>query len=122
MAAETGSNEEVVPRFSVDDDLAKEIAPGGRLDRMVALGKDLDITWVVDPDLLASVDAMTGQLRASRDRVKKTTAGGSAGGRQAVARRRAGARWPARRSSRCPFGDPDLASLAHNGTARSPVR
>ncbi len=58
MAAETGSNEQQTPVF-LDDALAKEISPGGRLNQMVALGKDLDITWVLDPDLLASVDAMT---------------------------------------------------------------
>lgn len=40
---------------------------------MVTLGKDLDVTWVVDPDLLASVDAMTGSYRV-RDG-DQTTAG-----------------------------------------------
>ena len=58
MTAETGSDEQQTPVFH-DDDLAREISPGGRLDRMVALGKDLDVTWVIDPDLLASVEAMT---------------------------------------------------------------
>ncbi|MEU6524592.1 DUF6049 family protein [Streptomyces sp. NPDC046924] len=112
--AETGSDEQQTPVLR-DDVLAKEISPGGRLDRMVALGKDLDVTWVVDPDLLASVDAMTEsyEVRGEDD----TT---TAGRHQAVAKR-----WLARVQSAVaddevvalPFGDPDLASLAHNGTS-----
>lgn len=112
--AETGSNEQQTPVLR-DDELAKEIAPGGRLDRMVALGKNLDITWVIDPDLLASVDAMTEsyEVQGSGD----TT---TAGGHQAAAKR-----WLAnvqravkgKEIVALPFGDPDLASLAHNGTS-----
>lgn len=112
--AETGSDEQQTPVLR-DDELAKEISPGGRLDRMVALGKDLDVTWVVDPDLLASVDAMTEsyEVRSEGD----TT---TAGRHQAVAKR-----WLAQVQSAVadnevvalPFGDPDLASLAHNGTS-----
>ncbi|CAM5554059.1 hypothetical protein STENM327S_07934 [Streptomyces tendae] len=112
MAAETGPNEEQTPVF-LNNDLAKEISPGGRLNQMVALGKDLDITWVVDPDLLASVDAMTGSYRV-RDGDKTT-----AGTQQAVAKQ-----WLAdlqdavadKEVVALPFADPDLASLAHNGT------
>ena len=47
------------------DDLAAEISPGGRLDQLLTLGKTLDVTWVIDPDLLASVDAMTGSYPVS---------------------------------------------------------
>ena len=57
MTAKTGAGQLQTPVF-LNDDLAKELAPGGRLDQMVSLGKDLDVTWVIDPDLLASVDAM----------------------------------------------------------------
>ncbi|MBL3665072.1 hypothetical protein JL475_03375 [Streptomyces sp. M2CJ-2] len=114
MTAETGSDEQQTPVLR-DGDLAKEIAPGGRLDRMVALGKDLDVTWVVDPDLLASVDAMTESYEV-RSEGDATTAGRH----QAVAKR-----WLAQVQSAVadnevvalPFGDPDLASLAHNGTS-----
>ncbi|MFD5439832.1 DUF6049 family protein [Streptomyces tendae] len=112
MAAETGPNEEQTPVF-LNNDLAKEISPGGRLNQMVTLGKDLDVTWVVDPDLLASVDAMTGSYRV-RDGDKTT-----AGTQQAVAKQ-----WLAdlqdavadKEVVALPFADPDLASLAHNGT------
>ncbi|MET7291755.1 DUF6049 family protein [Streptomyces griseoloalbus] len=114
MTAETGSDEQQTPVFH-DDDLAKEIAPGGRLDRMVALGKDLDVTWVIDPDLLASVEAMT-------DRYEIPGEGDDTivGGHQSVAKR-----WLTevqkavadKEVVALPFGDPDLASLAHNGTS-----
>jgi hypothetical protein len=113
MTAETGSNEQQTPVF-LNDDLAKEISPGGRLDQMVSLGKELDITWVVDPDLLASVDAMT---RTYQVRGENGTT--SAGTSQKVANQ-----WLARLQDAVadeevvalPFSDPDLASLAHNGT------
>ncbi|MFI9375740.1 DUF6049 family protein [Streptomyces parvulus] len=112
MAAETGPNEEQTPVL-LNDDLAKEISPGGRLNQMVTLGKDLDVTWVVDPDLLASVDAMTGSYRV-RDGENTV-----AGTHQDVAKQ-----WLAdlqdavadKEVVALPFADPDLASLAHNGT------
>ncbi|MET7679437.1 DUF6049 family protein [Streptomyces sp. NPDC005423] len=114
LTAETGSNEQQTPVF-LNDDLAKEIAPGGRLDEMLSLAKDLDVTWVIDPDLLASVDAMTHsyKIRGAGDTV-------TAGTHQAVAKT-----WLAELQSAVedkevvalPFADPDLASLAHNGTS-----
>ncbi|GAA3500314.1 DUF6049 family protein [Streptomyces prasinosporus] len=114
MTAETGSDEQQTPVFR-DDDLAEEIAPGGRLDRMVALGRSLDVTWVVDPDLLASVDAMTERYEIQGEGDENT-----AGSHQKIADR-----WLAevqqavadKEVVALPFGDPDLASLAHNGTA-----
>ncbi|GHD38790.1 DUF6049 family protein [Streptomyces galbus] len=113
MTAETGSNQQQTPVF-LDDDLATEIAPGGRLDQLLALGKDLDVTWVIDPDLLASVDAMAGGYRLRVD--SDTTEPGT---HQAVAQQ-----WLAKLQDAVtgkevvalPFADPDLASLAHNGT------
>ncbi|MFE2279615.1 DUF6049 family protein [Streptomyces sp. NPDC059454] len=114
MTAETGSDEQQTPVFH-DDDLAKEIAPGGRLDRMVALGKDLDVTWVIDPDLLASVEAMTDRYEVPGEGDDTVV-----GGHQSVAKR-----WLTEVQKAVtdkevvvlPFGDPDLASLAHNGTS-----
>jgi hypothetical protein len=112
MTAETGANDQQTPVF-LNDDLADEISPGGRLDQMVSLGKDLDITWVIDPGLLAAVDAMTRsyEVRSGND----TTAGTH----QALAKQ-----WLAELQQAVagkevvalPFADPDLASLAHNGT------
>ncbi|MFI2377985.1 DUF6049 family protein [Streptomyces sp. NPDC018964] len=114
MTAETGSDEQQTPVFH-DDDLAKEISPGGRLDRMVALGKDLDVTWVIDPDLLASVEAMTERYEIPGEGDDTVV-----GSHQSVAKR-----WLTEVQQAVtdeevvvlPFGDPDLASLAHNGTS-----
>ncbi|WP_460067656.1 DUF6049 family protein [Streptomyces sp. YKOK-I1] len=113
MTAETGSNASQTPVF-LNDDLADEIAPGGRLDQLLSLGKDLDVTWVIDPDLLASVDAMTGSYRVRADGDTTT-----AGTHQALAKK-----WLAdlqdavadKEIVALPFADPDLASLAHDGT------
>ena len=114
VTAETGSNEQQTPVF-LNDDLAKEISPGGRLDEMLSLGKDLDVTWVVDPDLLASVDAMTGSYR-----IQAANGTTTVGTHQAIAKQ-----WLAdlqravadNEVVALPFADPDLASLAHNGTS-----
>ncbi|GGV02028.1 hypothetical protein GCM10010260_43430 [Streptomyces filipinensis] len=117
MTAKTGAGELQTPVF-LNDDLAKELAPGGRLAQMVDLGKDLDVTWVIDPDLLASVDAMaTGNYRLPGDG-DATTPGPR--DHQAIAKQ-----WLANLQKAVagkevvalPFGDPDLASLAHNGTS-----
>ncbi|WP_328426116.1 DUF6049 family protein [Streptomyces sp. NBC_00443] len=113
MTAQTGSDESQTPVFH-DDELAKEIAPGGRLEQLVSLGKDLDVTWVIDPDLLASVDAMTERYRVQGEGDATT-----AGTHQALAKQ-----WLAELQEAVqdkevvalPFSDPDLASLAHNGT------
>ncbi|MGW0415729.1 DUF6049 family protein [Streptomyces collinus] len=114
MTARTGAGELQTPVF-LNDDLAKEIAPGGRLARMLELGKDLDVTWVIDPDLLASVDAM-----ASSYRLQGRNGTTTAGTHQAVAKQ-----WLAglqkavagKEVVALPFADPDLASLAHRGTS-----
>ncbi|MGC0376242.1 DUF6049 family protein [Streptomyces sp. SAI-229] len=116
MTAETRSDEQQTPVFH-DDDLAEEISPGGRLDRMVALGKDLDVTWVIDPDLLASVEAMSDRYEVPGEGDDTVV-----GGHQAVAKH-----WLTQVQEAVadkevvalPFGDPDLASLAHNGTSVS---
>ncbi|MER5739927.1 DUF6049 family protein [Streptomyces sp. NPDC002262] len=115
ISADTASDDQQSPVFQ-DDDLAEELRPGGRLDEMVSLGKDLPVTWVIDPDLLASVDAM-----ANGYRVKDGT--GHAAGTDA--NRKLAERWlgqleaavQGRKVVALPFADPDLASLAHRGKA-----
>ncbi|MFD4371390.1 DUF6049 family protein [Streptomyces sp. NPDC058486] len=115
ISADTASDDQQSPVFQ-DDDLAKELRPGGRLDEMVTLGQDLPVTWVIDPDLLASVDAM-----ANGYRVKDGT-GHSPG---TEANRKLAERWlgmlekavQGRKVVALPFADPDLASLAHRGKA-----
>ncbi|MDT0267097.1 DUF6049 family protein [Streptomyces sp. DSM 44915] len=111
MTAQTGANEEQTPTFR-DNSLLAEISPGGRLHQLVRLGAELPVTWVVDPDLLASVDAMVEEYQVYEgDNLVP-----GAGQREARA-------WlhdlqEAVRGDEVvalPFGDPDLASLAHQG-------
>ncbi|WP_308340947.1 DUF6049 family protein [Streptomyces sp. JJ36] len=112
LTARTGSDEQQTPVFR-NDDLAEAVAPGGRLQRMVALGADLPITWVVDPDLLASVEAMTGKYEV------RTGNGDTVPGKG----QEAANDWLSSLQDAVegedvvalPFGDPDLASLAHQG-------
>ena len=111
LTAETGPGEQQTPVF-LNDDLADEISAGGRLEQLLTLGKDLDVTWVIDPDLLASVVAMTESygIRSGDTPVP--------GKNQAVAKA-----WLAELETAVqgkevialPFADPDLASLASNG-------
>lgn len=111
ITARTDSDEQQTPVFR-NDDLAQELAPGGRLQQIVALGKDLPVTWVIDPDLLATVDAMTRNYDVQDGDETKPGRG------QAAARR-----WMAdldkavegHKVVALPFADPDLASLAHRG-------
>ncbi|GHB03280.1 DUF6049 family protein [Streptomyces termitum] len=115
ISADTASDDQQSPVFQ-DDDLAEELRPGGRLDELVTLGKDLPVTWVIDPDLLASVDAM-----ANGYRIKDGT-GHTAG---TDAHSKLAARWlgllekavQGHKVVALPFADPDLASLAHRGKA-----
>ncbi|WEH34540.1 DUF6049 family protein [Streptomyces sp. AM 4-1-1] len=111
LTAETGTDEQQTPVFA-DDDLAAELAPGGRLEQLVSLGSQLPVTWVVDPDLLAGVDAMTKNYRVKSG---DTTV---AGQNQAVAKKWLTALESAVAGGKVvalPFADPDLASIAHRG-------
>ncbi|MFC7305958.1 DUF6049 family protein [Streptomyces monticola] len=114
LTAETGSDDQQTPVFS-DDRLAEEIAPGGRLEQLLSRGKDLPVTWVVDPDLLASVDAMA----TKSYRVQNPEGGSPVPGRnQAVAKQWLNDLQKAVEDKKVvtlPFADPDLASLAHQG-------
>ncbi|WP_156727817.1 DUF6049 family protein [Streptomyces apocyni] len=112
LTAETGPGEQQAPVFS-DDTLAKEISPGGRLEQLLSLGRDLPVTWVIDPDLLASVDAM-------RESYQVMGPDGTpvAGKNQAVAKQWLNNLEEAVQDKEVvalPFADPDLASLAHQG-------
>lgn len=113
LTAETGSDSDSqqTPVFA-DDDLASEIAPGGRLEQMVSLGRQLPVTWVIDPDLLASVDAMTRDYRVKSG---ETTVAGT---NQSVAKQWLTSLEAAVAEGKVvalPFGDPDLTSIAQRG-------
>ncbi|MEU3372671.1 DUF6049 family protein [Streptomyces sp. NPDC006660] len=111
LTAQTGSDAQQTPVFA-DDSLARDIGPGGRLNQMVALGKQLPVTWVIDPDLLATVDAMT---RNYKIKAGDTLVNGTG---QDVAKAWLSALEAAVQGEKVvalPFADPDLASLAHHG-------
>ncbi|MGW2278365.1 DUF6049 family protein [Streptomyces sp. NPDC001770] len=111
ITAETASDEQQTPVFQ-DDDLAAELRPGGRLEQLVSLGNGLPVTWVIDPDLLASVDAMAGTYQVESG---DTTVPGT---NQAVAKKWLDALQKAVNGGKVvalPFADPDLASIAHRG-------
>ncbi|MFG2591589.1 DUF6049 family protein [Streptomyces sp. NPDC048438] len=111
VTAETGSDEQQTPVFA-NDDLALELAPGGRLEQLVSLGRQLPVTWVIDPDLLASVDAMTKNYRV---KAGDTTVAGT---NQAIAKKWLTDLQAAVKEGKVvalPFADPDLASIAHRG-------
>ncbi|MEV6954041.1 DUF6049 family protein [Streptomyces sp. NPDC051183] len=114
LTAETGSDDVQTPVF-LDDSLADELRTGGRLERMVSLGKDLPITWVIDPDLLQSVDAMTKGYRIRNpDPAGKPLPGRN----KAVAEQWLSSLEAAVQGKKVvalPFADPDIASLAHRG-------
>ncbi len=114
LTARTEPDEQQTPIFR-NDDLEEAIAPGGRLQQMVALGSDLPVTWVVDPDLLAGVVAMTQPYKVRTDD-GKTVSGNTRA--QARARQWLGDLQKAVEDDEIvalPFADPDLASLAHRG-------
>ncbi|KOX38646.1 membrane protein [Streptomyces sp. NRRL F-6491] len=111
VSAETATDDQQTPVFE-DDALAAELRPGGRLDQMVSLGKDLPVTWVIDPDLLATVDAMANGYRVKDGSLHVP------GTNKELAERWLGKLEKAVQGHKVvalPFADPDLASLAHHG-------
>ncbi|WP_373564172.1 DUF6049 family protein [Streptomyces sp. SID8380] len=115
-ARTVGGGEDDQNNVFENDDLAKEILPGGRLDRMLALGKSLDVTWVIDPDLVNTVaDMANGYRLAGKD--GKTVAGPKKNKDAATSWLNAlGKALTGHSVVALPYGDPDLASIAHNGT------
>ncbi|MFF8261027.1 DUF6049 family protein [Streptomyces virginiae] len=112
VTAETGSDELQTPVF-LDDSLAEELRSGGRLEQMVTLGKDLPITWVIDPDLLYTVDAMTKGYRVRGANGKTVQGKNKAVAEQWLSSLEAAVQ--GKKVVALPFADPDLASLAHHG-------
>ncbi len=112
VTAETGSDELQTPVF-LNDSLSEEIKPGGRLEQMVTLGKDLPVTWVIDPDLLYTVDAMTKGYRVRTPNGKSVQGKNKAVAEQWLSSLEAAVQ--GKKVVALPFADPDLASLAHHG-------
>ncbi|MFF7192497.1 MULTISPECIES: DUF6049 family protein [unclassified Streptomyces] len=115
VAARGDTDSQQSPIF-LDDDLAKELSPGGRLQVMVDLAKSLPVTWIIDPDLLASIDFMTKPYRVAGPGGDVTHTTEGTGG--AVAKAWLNSLKSAVAGDQVialPFADTDLASVAHNG-------
>ncbi|BFV58048.1 DUF6049 family protein [Kitasatospora sp. CMC57] len=123
LVAQTMQDNDPVPVLR-DDSLATDLAQGGRLYQLVQTGGQLPgLTWVIDPDLLDTVFAMTKPYRVQ----KPNTAGEPAKDSNTVAGtgRDAATEWLKQLRTAVagagsqvvslPYADPDLASIAHNG-------
>lgn len=62
----------------LDDALARALAEGGRLDRIVEAASDLSVTWVLDPNLLEAVAVMSQGYQVLAGPVGADTEGGQA--------------------------------------------
>ncbi|SDK81799.1 DUF6049 family protein [Streptomyces indicus] len=116
LTAQSDSDENQTPVFK-DEDLIKEISPGGRLERMVTEGSTLPVTWVIDPDLVASVDLMARPYNVEGPDGKPVPGDED---NQEIAQDWLNALIQAVKGEKVvalPFGDPDLASMAHGGKA-----
>ncbi|MQY12658.1 hypothetical protein SRB5_27940 [Streptomyces sp. RB5] len=121
LTARTDPDEVQTPYF-ISDALERELRPGGRLQVLLDEGKDLPVTWVIDPDLLASVHAMTSKHWVLTEGGKKRVAASEE--TQQIARA-----WldelqsavQGREVVALPYGDTDLASVAHRAEGSSTV-
>jgi hypothetical protein len=99
-----------------DDDLAKTLAPDGRLGRILNFGNGPLVTWLIDPDLVESAAAMARGY---------TYGQGKPGAGKAVA-----AAWLAQLQNvvaggqvvALPYGDPDLVTMAQAGLKNNLAR
>jgi hypothetical protein len=53
----------------LNDQTPREISPGGRLAELVRIGADYPVSWVIDPSLVQTVNAMTTGYEVKRDGV-----------------------------------------------------
>ncbi|MGV9856029.1 DUF6049 family protein [Streptomyces sp. NPDC003442] len=113
------TQDSVLPVFR-DDQLTAAFGPGGRLRRLVEMGRGQPVTWVLDPDLIVQARAMVAGYRVARtpgdtdpQRATEGTGGEAAAGWLAALR----AAVRGREVIALPYADPDLASLARGGGA-----
>ncbi|MEO3765763.1 DUF6049 family protein [Streptomyces sp. B8F3] len=112
LTARTEADEQQTPVLA-SDRLLEQMEPGGRLQQMVALGEELPVTWVLDPDLLATASAMTEAYNVVGEDGRTVPGKGQATARQWLADLQNAVK--GREVVALPFGDPDLASVAHRG-------
>lgn len=97
----------------VDDHLAGELTPTGRLSTLVDSAAGRSVTWAVDPDLLASVSAMASGYQVRTASGAPTRGTGSDDARRWLGDVRAATL--GRDVMTVPYADPDLAALAASG-------
>lgn len=92
-----------------DDDLAKTLSPDGRLGRILNFGGGPLVTWLIDPELVESVEAMSHGYTFAHGKPgtgKDVATAWLAQLRNAVASSQVVA---------LPYGDPDLVTIAQAG-------
>ncbi|MGW3073814.1 MULTISPECIES: DUF6049 family protein [unclassified Kitasatospora] len=110
-----------------DDSLSAEFAPGGRLYELVDTGAKLNgLTWVIDPDLLDAALAMTRPYRVQKPGTEASGKSAKDDNTVQVQPSAAAVAWldklraavakPGSQVVSLPYADPDLASIAHNGS------
>ncbi|NEB80425.1 hypothetical protein G3I40_35225 [Streptomyces sp. SID14478] len=115
-AAALGSGPTAQPVFD-DDALAGLFAKGGRLREVVDAGKDREVSWVVDPDLVLSAQAMANGYRVADSADSSNPQDSTRGTGQSAAKAWLSALRDAVKGRDVwllPYADPDLASLAHH--------
>ncbi|MGY0485628.1 DUF6049 family protein [Streptomyces sp. WG-D5] len=115
-AAALGSGSAAKAVFD-DDSLAGLLARGGRLREVVDAGKDRDVTWVLDPDLVLAAQQMSTGYRvaesADSTNPQDTTEGtGASAARAWLAALKDAVK--GREVWLLPYADTDIASLAHH--------
>ncbi|MFC1410450.1 DUF6049 family protein [Streptacidiphilus sp. N1-12] len=132
--ADSSGNDEAV---FTDDSLAADLGAEGRLGQLQAIGADLGLsglspTWVIDPDLISSVLKMEPKYRvvsgddsqgvsAACDCTKPGT-GSAAASSWRTGLQAALSGLDGRQVISLPAADPDLASIAHNGSGSSTLK
>ncbi|NVI86057.1 DUF6049 family protein [Actinomadura sp. BRA 177] len=107
-------------RTFIDDDLAKSVAPGGRLSRLVeaASATDTPITWGIDPALLDDVQRMASgdyTVRAPGDKKGVQKKKSEAAAAWLAALKKAAEKDP---YFDLPYADPDVVALVRRKTPR----
>ncbi|MEV7020670.1 DUF6049 family protein [Kitasatospora sp. NPDC093558] len=127
LAAQTTSENDQTVSVLRDDSLAAEFAPGGRLYELVDTGSKLTgLTWTIDPDLLDTAFAMTKGYRVQKPGTEKDgkpakddntfVGAGQAAATAWLEKLRTAVAKPGNQVVALPYADPDIASIAHNGS------
>jgi len=135
----TGAADQTGQAVLTDDDyLTQELSSEGRLGQLLYQGSSnsaLKLTWVIDPDLITTVDAMRNGYRVvdnAQDSESSTTPDCNCTRKGTDAGTAAAKQWMLNLQTALvglgpqqiislPYADPDLATLAHNPSESSAV-